>query len=362
MKKTLNRLLVLVLFAALLVVLLAYQGILFRHEPEAVEALPGQAVPAGAERVAAVEREVAAAWEQPAFVEAEDPVALAPRAMGVVLEVAVREGEEVAAGRVVVRLDDADASARLEQARAAADGARAMRARAEAAWTRAERLHGAGAMTDADWEAARAAVEAARAAVARAEAAVAEAEEALSWYRLAAPVAGRVLAREVAPGDLALPGRPALVLYDPERLRLTAAVPAAWLEPGEPEPGGPPRGLGVGDELRWRGADGAERTATVTRVVPGADPTTGTVTLHLAPSSPDGLRPGELGRIVVPGAARRVVAVPKRAVERVGQVERVRRVFGERWEPVVVRTGRDLGDGWVEVLAGLAPGEEVVLP
>ena len=96
-------------------------------------------------------------------------------------------------------------------------------------------------------------------------------------------------------------------------------------------------------------------------MLPPADARTGTVTLHLElPPSTD-LRPGLLGRMRLVVGQRSALVVPSEAVERIGQIERVQLARDGRVVPVTVRTGKLQGDR-LEVLSGLAEGEQVVLP
>ena len=345
-----RRLVVLVLFGALVVLLLWFQGVLFRseHPPAHVPGAPAAA--AGARTARVEERVLPGVRVHSGFVEAVDPAQLAPRVMATVLSVAGREGDAVEQGQVVVELDDRDARARLSQAEAGLGAAAAQLLQARLAFERAERLHGADALTTQEWEAARAAHDGARAQEERAREMVEEARAALSWYRLTAPFAGRILERRVDPGDLAAPGRPIVALYRADRLRFRVAVPeerAAELEPG--------REYDVTfDRL-------PPRRARLSAVLPAADPGTGTVTLRLELADAADLRPGLFGRLQLAVGERAALVVPVEAVERIGQVERVRLLRDGRVVPVTVRTGKRQ-DGLVEVQSGLAAGEEVLLP
>jgi len=350
MKTFPQRVLVVVLFAALVVLLLWFQGILWRHEPEQAEVLAAPRV-SGSQATAVVEeRTLQSVQVFPGFVEAIDPADLAPRVMAGVAEVTVREDDAVEEGQLLVRLDDRDAVARHAQAQAAHEAAAAQALAARLAFERADRLLAGEAVTTQEWETARAARDGAAAGEERAARAVEEARTALSWFELTAPFAGRVLSRDADPGQLAAPGQALVSIYRPDRLRFAVAVPeerAAGLQPGV--------------ELAVAFATGEPRPATISRVLPGADPRSGTVMLHLDLASPTALRPGQLGRVSLVTGKRPALVVPARAVERIGQVERVRLVRNGASVPVTVRTGKAHGDV-VEVLAGLAAGERVLLP
>ena len=345
-----RRIVVLVLFGALVVVLLWFQGILLRSEHERVE-VPEPPALGAAERTVRVQRRVVPMVQvHPGFVEAVDPAEIAPRVIATILEVKGREGDPVKEGEPLVALDDRDARARHAQARAALEAARAQARQARLAFDRAQRLHEAEALTTQEWESARAARDGARAHVERAQEAVEEAEAALTWFELRAPFAGRVLARHADPGDLASPGRAILSLYREGRLRVRVAIPE--------ELSG---AVAVGDELELTFDRLPPRRAVLTRILPPADPRTGTVVLHLDPEPSGDLRPGLLGRLHLSVGEREALVVPSGTIERIGQVERVRLVRDGAVVPVTVRTGKE-HDGLVEVLSGLAELEEVVLP
>lgn len=342
---------VLVLFAGLAVLLLWFQGLILRPRHALAEAGEPPRLPQGARTATVEARELPAVESYPGFVEAVDPAELAPRVMARVLDVARREGEAFEKDEVLVTLDDADARARLATAEAevAAAGAAAERDRLEHA--RIEKLAAAKAATARALEAARAAREASEARLRRARAAVAEARTALAWYRLRAPFAGRVLERCVDPGNLATPGRPVLRLDRGEALRVTVAVPETRA-----------RALRTGAELPvWIGD--RRHDARLVRVLPDADPATGTVRLHLRlPAGTAAVRPGTYARLDLPVGKRAVLLVPTDAVDRLGQIERVRLVRADgRVVLQTVRTGKRHGD-LVEILSGLRAGEKVVRP
>ena len=153
------------------------------------------------------------------------------------------------------------------------------------------------------------------------------------------------------PGDLALPGRPILVVQDLSDLRLEADVRESqitYLKIGTPvtvlfgEPGNKPVTTKI------------EETATE------ADPRTRTVRVKAPLGKDSGARPGNFGRLRFRTGNRQVVLVPREAVRRIGQLETVKVVEDGRIRVRHVRTGRSHGDR-LEVLSGLAAGERVVV-
>ncbi|MEZ5974556.1 MAG: efflux RND transporter periplasmic adaptor subunit [Planctomycetota bacterium] len=349
MKTHLRRAFILLLFALLVLALLKFQGKIFRpeHDTHAVPALAQ--VPPGAKTAKAMLAVLPESRTYPGFVEAGDPAQISSRVMATVLEVAAREGDQVAAGQSLIQLDDKAAQTRLAQAMANLQTAQANSLQAKLAFDRAERLRAAEALTAQEWESARAQRDATQAMEDQASDAVEEARTALEWYSLQAPFSGLVLRRSTDPGSLASPGQPLLFLYRPDRLRFAAAVPeelAARLQ--------------VGQSLEVSFPDKA-RNATLTRILPAADPRTGTVTLHLELAGGQNLLPGMLGRLEVLVGERETLVVPAAAVRQVGQLQRVQLVQDGRLAPTTITTGKS-HDGRIEILTGLEAGEEVLIP
>jgi membrane fusion protein, multidrug efflux system len=177
------------------------------------------------------------------------------------------------------------------------------------------------------------------------------------FYVVRAPYAGVVSEVPVALGDMALPGRALVMLYDPGALRVAAAVPqSAATALGD--------GQGVRVEIPSL-PSAAQRLQTPLRVqqLPSADAATHTVTLRadLAPGL-TGAAPGQFARLWLPaadGAARASSWVPARSVVRRAEMTGLY-VLDANGRPLLrqVRLGRSDG-AQVEVLSGLSAGERV---
>lgn len=313
-------------------------------------------------------------------VQSRSRVAVAAQVMARVLEIRASVGDAVRKGDALIVLDDREFRARADQAReavAAAEAAKAQAgqartragaelARAEASRDRVRSFLGKGAATDEQMEAAESAFLQARAAVAEAEAAVslagaraaqarqvaAETEVALGYARVAAPQGGVVVERAAEPGDLAVPGAPLLVLLDPVALRLEARVREGLVSRVRP-----------GDVLEIAvPAAGRAVRGVVANVVPAADPRTRSFEVRVDFGAVEGVYPGMFGRLRLPAGTREAVHVPAAAVTRVGQIATVAVREEGGWFRRLVTIGRDLGEGRVEVLSGLAGGETVGMP
>ncbi len=282
---------------------------------------------------------------------------LSSRVLGDILEIRCVPGDEVARGDVLVLLDDRDLVARAAQAEAHLRAREQARAEAEVEAQRARGLlpSGAGTQQQVDTATFRLATAAAELEAAAKVLEVARIERGYASIR--APFSGTVFERLAEPGDLAMPGRPILGVYDPRLLRLEAVVEEGHLWR-----------LKVGDALEVR-VEAAERIiqGSVSEVVPAVDPAsrTGLVKIDL-PRDPD-LRPGMFGRARIVLAQRSAVVIPRDAVVTRGQLELVFVVVPEsaRAEMRLVRLGEPIPDGAgapvdIEVLSGLEAGERVV--
>ncbi|GGN72000.1 hypothetical protein GCM10010112_39840 [Actinoplanes lobatus] len=256
---------------------------------------------------------------------------------GTVTAIKVKVGDKVGAGALLARVDPTGAERDLELARAGLAAAEDAMARAEEAGT------DTGPAADA---------------VTGAELAVDEAEAAVAGTRLTAPAAGTVVAVNGSLGGPSATGEDGFVdLADLNRLQITAAYPeAAATELAE----------GQSATVTWNALHGAETTGEVTAIAPAATGESGVAAYGVTVSLPDppaGAKPGQTVKVaVVTGNVENAVTVDSAAVTSTGDGKTVTVVdsAGKR-ETRQVRVGLE-GDGTCQIIAGLAPGERVVLP
>jgi RND family efflux transporter MFP subunit len=315
-----------------------------------------QAAPSGADGVAVEERvEPAIEWAAGQLASVRH-TAVSSRVLARIEDVRVRAGSAVAEGDVVVVLDARDLAARAGEAE---EHLRSAHARLELARTepaRAETLLRQGVGTRQRLDQAASELRSAEAAARGLEEALSEAKTALSFAALRAPVSGRVVDRLAEPGEMAVPGRPLLQIYDPSLLRAEAPVRESLAV-----------GLRVGQPLRVEiAALGRAVEGAIDEIVPFAEPGARTLLVKVrlaAPSREAGVFAGMFARVAVPAGERRRLVVPRGAVVRIGQLEFVD-VIGEdgRVARRLVTTGEASADSRVEVLSGLRAGERVVAP
>jgi RND family efflux transporter MFP subunit len=272
---------------------------------------------------------------------------LSTRLMASVISVAVQEGERVAAGQLLVQLDARDLDARRSQVEAGMAEAKAMHGDASAHAARIRGLFADSAATRAQLDQAEAALARATAGVSRAEAMAAEVAATASYAEVRAPFAGVVTARLVDPGAFAAPGSPLVTVEDAATLRVSVQVAPDLV-----------KGLKRGATVLATIGD-TSVSATIEGVVRSGS---NLYTINaLVPNAAGRLLSGSSARLLFPQGTRRAVVVPATAVVRrddlTGVHARTGGVAALRW----VRLGGPIGDG-IEVIAGLAPGDSVLLP
>lgn len=291
-------------------------------------------------------------------VEAVRQTVIAAQVPGAVVELNVKAGDRVQAGQLLLRIDARAADQTAAASNAQVQAARAALDVATREYERQKQLHQKKYISQAALERAESEFKATSAQVAAqmAQAGVARTQTGLHTVR--APYAGVVAEVPVALGDMAMPGRPLLTLYDPAALRVTASVPQSAA--------GSVQADTVRVELPGLAAAQQWPRATRVQVLPTVDAATHTVQVRAElGAGPDGVAPGMFARLWLPvtgsAAAGKTVTVPLKAVVRRAEMTGVY-VQGEGGKPQLrqVRLGRSEGER-VEVLSGVAPGEPVVV-
>ena len=273
---------------------------------------------------------------------------------GSVLETYAEEGQRVAAGAPLARIEDVSVRDAFLSARSAVTSAQSGADVAARELERAERLSAAGAIAERDVEAARRANVAAQAALADAQARLASAQQQLRNTRVTAPFAGIVGLRSVSAGDVVSPGTELYTVVDPSSMRLEASVPAEQLS-----------AVRVGAPVQFEVSGYHDRafTGRITRVSPVADPTTRQVRIIASiPNAGSTLVGGLFAEGRVASESRAALVVPQSAVDQRGVATAVMRLKTGKVERVPVTLGiRDAANETVEVREGLVAGDTVLI-
>jgi RND family efflux transporter MFP subunit len=287
-------------------------------------------------------------------VEAVRQTVLAAQVAGAIVDLPVKVGDVVRAGQVLARIDAraADQSATASQAQVQA--ARASLDVSSKDFNRQKLLFQKGFISQGALDQSEAVYKAAEAGVNAQIAQAGAARTQTDFFTLRAPYNGIVAEVPVVQGDMAMPGRAIVTIYDPAALRVTATVPQSVAVSA--------------DTLQAARVElpGTAHKAIVpsrTTLLPTADPNTHTVQVRLdLPAGTRDAAPGMFARAWLPsqgGAEASRVFVPANAVVRRAEMTGVYVVDGAG-RPALrqVRLGR-ANEGAVEVLSGLTAGELV---
>ncbi|HTZ48709.1 MAG TPA: efflux RND transporter periplasmic adaptor subunit [Verrucomicrobiae bacterium] len=328
--------------------------------------------------------------EAPGTVIATVSAQVAPRTMGTVLQVPVKEGDIVKRGQLLAQLDERELAAHRNAAQAGAQVAEAGISQAEKAMATAQAQAEVTQKTydryaylkdqksispqefdeiSAKQQAAQAQLEQAKAALAQAKAgkeqATAEvhaAESVASYARIVAPFDGLVVRRMVDPGSLVSPGVPVFVVEDTSRYQLQATLPTEALLFVK-------KGSLVRVELDIsEEAAGGERCqcdpsmeGKVGEIEAGADPGSHTLSARIDLPHHTTIKSGVFGRAYFAHGEKKALVLPAGVVMNRGQLRGVYAVDANglvHWR--VVTLGESL-HGQVEVLSGVAAGDAIVL-
>ncbi len=268
---------------------------------------------------------------------ADREVKVVTREEGRLATLAVRAGEQVEKGDLLLRLDDQLLRAELKKATAG-------RSQAELDVQRLEKLRGGRIISEEELARARTALE------------VALAEEDLLKIRLGytevrAPFSGAISARLAEPGDVVPRLAHVLTLTDTSELVTEVKVSELLL---------PEITAGEQVEVRIDALGSARHPGKVVRIHPRIDPVTrqGTVEVVLSPPPP-GARPGQSCRVLLAGRAQPRLTIPFAALRR-GEGEYVFVIDEGHAQSHPVTTGLQLGER-VELLDGPGEGTPVVI-
>jgi len=278
---------------------------------------------------------------------------LSSQAGGRVESVAVRPGDRVAEGDLLVQVDQESLTLELDLARSNAAATATQLDLAEIQLERTEALLDRGVTTTSSLDQARSQVEGLQANLSALQDQVLAAELRLRNASLRAPFDGIVSARNVDPGQYVQTGTPLLTLVDLSTVELQANAPVsagALLQPGQ--------AVSVTvDGIVERSFDG-----TVARINPVAVAGTRTIPVYITLDNADGVLLGGMfatGQIVVAEAVD-AVAVPTDALREDAEGIHVLKIVENELVRQPIETAGDWAGRLTQVSAGLEPGEQVI--
>ena len=338
---------------------------------------------------ASIEVRVAKAAVQPlaqtfdagGIVKARTTAQISSRIVSELQEMRVQPGDRVRQGQILAVLDDRDLDARRSEAQASLAAAESATASADAEresagarvalarehHRRIQKLREQNSATpeeqdrasaelrvaEAGMHAADARASEASASVTAARSAIRAAEVAVSFSTIVAPFDGLITNKLLEPGNMAAPGTPIVSIETTDGFRLEVQVDA-----------GRSRFVGVGDTVAVALAGQVEADTMSGRVVEVAraiDPLSHASLVKVDLPAAAAVRSGAFARARFTSEHRQALAVPSSAIQRRGQLSLVYVVDGtSRARMRAVTAGEASGDV-VEVLAGMQPGETVIV-
>ncbi len=335
----------------------------------------------------------AAGFEATGTVESKTVTPISAKVMGYVTSVRVREGDRVSKGQLLLEIDPRDARAQVAQAEAGLEEARqalnevgkailAAESGKEAAAANAtlaqstfdryktllerksvsqqefDEVSARNQGAQAQLRQAEDMLESVRAKKGQVESKIRQAEAMLDQANLfvgyctvSAPYAGVVSTRQVEIGQLASPGMLLLTIEDPADYQLEAVVSESRVP-----------AVQVGAEVTVNVSSlGQQFPGTVREIDPRADPASRSFVVKIRLEPLAGLHSGMYGTAFFPAPGEAMLTVPESAVIRRGQLVGLYVVGPENHARFrLIKTGRSL-DGRIEVLAGVAQGDRVVI-
>ena len=335
---------------------LAWMGGAFREKVHPGEVAVPRESAAGRPTAVVERRQVADSVAVVGSVQPRQRTEVSAQLLARIVDVKVRPGDAVAPDQELVLLDNRELLTQQAEAQAAVTVAEADLLVRKTDYDRAVKERERGVGSAADLARFEGAFRVAEAQVKRAKEAAGRLAVQLSYAKILATARGVVGDRFADPGDVATPGKPLLVVYDPDELELHVNVPES-LAPG----------VRPGQQLsvRIEAAGVGDATGTVREVVPQAQQASRSVLVKVTlprAESAKALLPGMFGRVLIPVGTAERLFVPAAAVRKVGQLDLVEVVTSDGFlSRRFVRVGPAAGDR-VEILAGLSEGETVALP
>ncbi|HKQ60886.1 MAG TPA: efflux RND transporter periplasmic adaptor subunit [Candidatus Polarisedimenticolaceae bacterium] len=271
-------------------------------------AAPAAPPPQGVEYVTLEPKPIEQTTEYIGTVKSRSSTTIQPQAEGVIRSIAVRSGDRVRAGALLLEIDDrqqAAEAASFESLRAGRE-ADVQYARQQA--ERQQKLLAAGAVSEQEAQQAQAALETAEAQLRAAEQQLRAARVELGYYRVTAPTAGVVGDIPVRVGDRVTHATPLTTIDSGAAFELYLFVPVQQASQ-----------LKTGLVVKLVGDDGRDLSeTTIDFVSPQVDEKTQGLLVKAPLSSGLGLRPEQFVRAVVVWREEPGLTVPVVAVSRVG--------------------------------------------
>jgi membrane fusion protein (multidrug efflux system) len=268
----------------------------------------------------------------------DESVQISSEIAGRIASIEFTEGQDVKAGDVLVKLDDALALAEVADVKARLE-------LAQSNFDRASALSRSGSGTER-------VLDESTSALATARAALQLAETRLSKLSIVAPFPGRVGLRTLSVGAYATPGLPLVNLEKIDQLKLDFRVPETVLTQVSKD---------QEVELRVDAFPGRKFPGTVYAIDPQVDVNGRSLRIRARIANPNlALRPGLFARVIIKGLEeRQAVRVPESSLVARGDERIIYTIVGGKAKENKVTVGRRQA-GEVEILTGIESGVQVI--
>jgi RND family efflux transporter MFP subunit len=262
---------------------------------------------------------------------------LSSKVMGRVVHLSVQEGDQVAAGKLLMKIDSGEITAQTTMARATYNNARLQ-------YDRIKSLYDATASTQMEMDQATLGFENAKAGL--------QAAKAMESYTIiTAPISGQIVEKRINVGEMALPGQPLIKIEDNKNLRLEVTVKEQdilFIRPGNPV------------KVRIDAMPGTDISGTVSQVVQASDVRSHSFIVKIDIPANKGLVTGMYGKASFTIGKHEAILIPKVAVVEMSGISGVYLVSADQSAVFqMVQVGEELGDS-VEVISGLKKGDCVI--
>ena len=266
-------------------------------------------------------------------VASDHKVSISAQISGYIKALDVREGDQVKAGQVLLKIDPTDAKQAYLQAKADLKDAKTD-------WQRFEELQASGAVSSQKVDKAKLRYDVAKSNVARAE-------NQLSYAEVRSPVDGVIVEKRLSVGDLASPGMPILTIEDPNSLLVSTYVSEGYISK-----------IHTGDAVDITIAS-LHKTfeGTVRQVVQAANPVSHQFLVKVALKADADIHPGMFAQAGFRVGERAALLIPQAVIQSRAGLNAVYVVNAQHIAQYrLIRLGQSMGDK-VEVVAGLQAGD-----
>ena len=262
---------------------------------------------------------------------------LSSKVMGRVVRLSVQEGDQVAAGKLLMKIDSGEITAQLIQARATYHNARLQ-------YDRFKSLFDAKASTQMEMDQATLGLENAQAGL--------QAAKAMESYTIiTAPISGQIVEKRINLGEMALPGQPLIKIEDNKNLRLEVTLKEQDILSIQP---------GNQVKVLIDAMPGTQISGRVSQVVQASDVRTHSFIVKIDIPANKGLITGMYGKACFTIGKHEAILIPKSALVDMSGISGVYLVSPDRGAVFqMIQVGEEHGN-LVEVISGLKKGDQVI--